>query len=126
MIRVATDTLHFRDPETDIEDPEATFTIRKRLSHDAQMEYIEAAQDLDIDPDTGTITPRMATDFKLSRIQAILLKDALKRLEGIADEDGRPYTPDTFHAADAPLVRQVTDAIQERNNPRQKEEGPKE
>jgi hypothetical protein len=113
-IRLHTKTLHFVDPETGEEDPEATFTIR-RLSHEGQLKYLTSIAELHV-TDAGEVVPDMSK-LNLELVTTTLLHYGLVRLSGLLYEDGTPVTVDRVRDADNEVVAQIVQAIQTLNVP---------
>lgn len=122
-IRIATVTVPFKDEDGRPLD-DASFTIRRRLSHDAQLEYLEAAADFEVDPETGEVKTSMSK-LKIREITGIMLRGALVSWTGVEDAEGRPLPLERAGEADAFYLAQITQEIQRRNAGESKADGPK-
>jgi hypothetical protein len=122
-IRISTETLPFKD-EDDKPISDASFTIRKRLSHNGQMDYMEALAEVSIDPESGEVKTE-ASRIHLKQISDILLSDSLLSWVGVLDSAEQPLPTQRYGEADEFYLSQITKAIQERNRPAAKASGPK-
>ena len=106
-MRTETEVIHFKDSEG--RENGATFTIRKRLSHDALNAWVIAIQRLGQD---GDGRPDLEG---LQESRRTLVRGGLLAIEGVEDESGAPYTPDRAFEMDAALTTQIYEALQRRN-----------
>ena len=121
-IRIATATVPFKD-EDGKPIPDASYTIRQRLSHEGQLRYVDALTSVSLDPESGEPSTA-AQRIRLREISEILLADALLGWTGVEDAQGNPVPIERALSVDDFYVGQVVREIQTRNAPK-KAEGPK-
>ncbi len=117
-LRIETVTLHFKD-EAGQEVPDATYTIRRRLSRDGQMAYLKSAARFNVEVDEETGEPRAGfkmTDLDIKAVTDPLLQHGLVSLSGVLDANGDPLPVERFGEFDAEYVQQVVAELQRRNS----------
>jgi hypothetical protein len=109
--------VHFIDPATDVEDPDAYFVIRRELPHKYQMEYLDLAvgYEIDLDDEDEETVKVKATANKMlvSQVTDILMEGGLVTIAGVFDaETKQPITAADWKKLPGSLMSQITKAIQ--------------
>lgn len=132
-LKLAKVTKPFLDPDGN-EEEGATFTVRRRMSFDAQQKYQSKLTELIDDPESlskmtdeerNKVLAKVAQDnaAAFSELTKLLLDDCLLRIDGVEGEDGQPWPLATFHTFDSHYVAQVSNQIQSLNVPEKKGTG---